>query len=126
MEWLEFHKALAILSFQVMHILLHLRAINPEVYDYMESHASHRHLAEGKYTWDILFENEEFCNLFWKICKDVGLSMIHIQTLTKAMPLGVRSLSSFCRFVYTIMLLWGFHRDDINKPSAYSVYYDSS
>jgi hypothetical protein len=114
-KWLESetYKPLAMLSFQVMDILLHLRATNPEVYDIMESRASNRHLAEGQRTWDVRFENEEFCNIFLKICKDVGLSMIHIQTLMEAMLPGVKSLGSFCRYGYTIMLLWGFHRDDL-------------
>jgi hypothetical protein len=36
----------------------------------------------------------------------------------EAMPKNVKPLPSFCRFIYTIMLLWGFHSDDINKPSC--------
>jgi hypothetical protein len=38
----------------------------------------------------------------------------------EAMPNNVKSISSFCRFVYIIMLLWGFHRDDINKAGCLS------
>ena len=65
MEWLKSHKPLAILSFQVMDILLNLRYTNPEVYDIMELHAAHRHLAEGKSTCDVRFKNDEFCIIFW-------------------------------------------------------------
>jgi hypothetical protein len=111
---------LTTLSFQVIHKLLHLRVTNPEVYDLVESQDASRHLAEGKSTWEGRFKNDEFCNLFCRICKDVVLRMKHIQTLMEAMPNNVKSISSFCRFVYIIMLLWGFHRDDINKAGCLS------
>jgi hypothetical protein len=50
MEWLESetYKSLITLSFQVIRILLYLRATNPEVYDCMESHHPSCHLAEMK------------------------------------------------------------------------------
>jgi hypothetical protein len=54
----------------------------------------------------------------WQIYIDVGLSKKYIETLVEAMPMTVKSLPSFCQFVYTVMLLWGFHSDYINKPSC--------
>jgi hypothetical protein len=100
-----------------MRILLHLRVTNPEIYDLMESHHLSRILAEGKFTWEHRFKNNEFCILFWRICKNAGLNKKGIETLMEAMPQKVKSLATFCRYVYTIMLLWGFHREDIIKPS---------
>jgi hypothetical protein len=75
-EWLESDKSepLITLSFQVMSILLYLRVTYPEVWDKMKSYASNRHLAEGKFTWEHRFEND-----------DVGLYKKHIKTLMEAM-----------------------------------------
>jgi hypothetical protein len=101
-----------------MRILLHLRVTNPENDDLMESHHLSRVLAEGKFTWEHRFKNNEFCILFWRICKNAGLNKKGIETLMEAMPQKVKSLATFCRYVYTIMLLWGFHREDIIKPSC--------
>jgi hypothetical protein len=44
--------------------------------------------------------------------------MKDIETLVEAMPINIKSFPSFCRFVYTVMLLWGFHSEYINTPSC--------
>jgi hypothetical protein len=99
MEWLESdkYKPLITLSFQVMSILLYLRVTYPEVWDKMKSHASNHHLAEGKFTREHRFNNDEFRNLFARICMDVGLYKKHIKTLMEAMHTNWRT--STCQFL---------------------------